>query len=191
MRICAGRLRGRKLAAPEGSDVRPTAERTRAAIFDRLLNGGLFERLTGRRTLERSCILDGFAGTGAMGLEALSQGGDRALFIEHDPAALAALRANIANAGVTDRARVIAADLLTIGPSPAAADLVLLDPPYGRNLLAPALQKLLEKGYLAEPAAIVAECGRTEPVTPPAGIETVDERRYGRARIVFLRRATP
>ena len=125
MRIVAGTWRGRALIAPPGAATRPTADRVRQALFDMLLHAPW----GGRESVEGARALDVFAGTGAFGLEALSRGAAHATFIEHDRAALAALRANIAACRAQDRCDVLAIDALAVPPGEAAS-LVFLDPPY-------------------------------------------------------------
>jgi 16S rRNA (guanine966-N2)-methyltransferase len=180
MRIVAGAFRGKVLAAPPGSATRPTADRVRQALFDMLWHAPW----AGRGSIEDARVLDVFAGTGALGLEALSRGAAHAIFVESDPAALAALRANIAACRVADRCTIEARDVLALRPGPAC-DLVFLDPPYGRDLVKLALSTLAAAGRLDPAALIVAELGRGDP-TPAFG-EVLAERAHGAARLVFLR----
>src|SRR4051812_29618443 len=126
MRIVAGIHRGRKLTAPAGATTRPTADRVRQALFDMLWHAPW----AGRAVIEDQAVLDAFAGTGALGLEALSRGAATAAFIEQDRAALAALRANIAACGEAARCQVVAADALRPPRALRPASLVFLDPPY-------------------------------------------------------------
>ena len=180
MRIVAGAWRGRALAAPPGQTTRPTADRVRQALFDMLTHAPW----AGRAALEDAVVLDGFAGTGALGLEALSRGAARATFIEADAAALKALRANIAACGAIDRAQVIPGDLLRIGPGEPAT-LVFLDPPYGRHLVPRALDRLRKVGRLAAAALVIAEIGRDE--TWMLQHNVLDERVHGAARVLVVR----
>jgi 16S rRNA (guanine966-N2)-methyltransferase len=179
MRIIAGAWRGRALAAPPGVETRPTAGRMRQAVFDMLVHAPW-----GRGRLEGAEVLDAFAGTGAFGLEALSRGAGRASFIEHNRAALAALRANVAACRAEGRSRVIAADA-TRPPRGAPHRLVFLDPPYGRGLVLAAALALREAGWIAPGALLVAELGRDEPA--PALGEILAERSHGAARISVWR----
>ena len=180
MRIVAGAWRGRILVAPPGQATRPTADRVRQALFDMLLHAPW----GGRPLIEDAVVLDAFAGTGAMGLEALSRGAARCVFIESDPAALRALRANIAACRAADRCRVVAADVLGVGGGEAAA-LAFLDPPYGQGLVPRAVAHLTSAGWLAPGALIVAETGREEGWLPGQGV--LAERIYGAARVVVYR----
>ena len=152
MRIIAGAWRGRKLIAPDGEGTRPTADRVRQALFDRLLHAAW----AGREAVEDAHVLDAFAGTGSLGLEALSRGAARAVFIEKDPAAIKALRLNVA---ATDgRGRVLAGDALRPPPGQLCT-LIFLDPPYGSGLIAPAVAALSRAGWIAPGALIIAELG--------------------------------
>ncbi len=175
IRIIGGRWRGRRLAAPADRAVRPTAERVREAGFNRLLHAGLVPPLAG------AAFLDVFAGTGAVGLEALSRGAASAGFIEHEPAALALLRANVGDAGA-----IHVRDALSPGPAPAAHDIAWLDPPWGSGLALPALAALGREGWLRPGALIVVESAYGEAADLPG---LIDSRRYGRAVLAFLRHA--
>ncbi len=176
-RIIGGAARGRKLLAPAGLATRPTAARARQALFDILLHAPW----AGKAFLAQARVLDVFAGTGAFGLEALSRGAVAATFIESAGPALAALRANVAAAGPA--ARVVAADALAPPPG-TPHDLVVLDPPYGLNLVQRALPALAQRGWIAPGAIIVAELGPGDEVSVPAPLA---ERRHGQARLVFWR----
>jgi 16S rRNA (guanine966-N2)-methyltransferase len=180
MRIVAGAFRGKVLAAPPGSATRPTADRVRQALFDMLWHAPW----AGRAVVENARVLDAFAGTGALGLEALSRGAAHAMFVENDPAALSALRANIAACRVADRCTIEARDVLALRPGPTCG-LVFLDPPYGKDLVPLTLSTLVGIGRLAPEALVVAELGRGDP-TPVFG-EILAERAHGAARLVFLR----
>jgi 16S rRNA (guanine966-N2)-methyltransferase len=183
MRIIAGRHRGRALTAPQGGTVRPTSDRAREALFDILAHG----RFADRPVFEDARVLDAFAGTGAFGLEALSRGAAQASFIEKDRTALAALRANVTALGEEKRAAILPGDACTPPPAAVAAGLAFLDPPYGEDLAAPALAALAARGWLAEGAVVVVEVAARQGFAPPDGFLLLEERRYGAARLVFLR----
>ncbi len=183
MRIIAGRWKGRALVAPPGLATRPTSDRARQAIFDQLWHAPW----AGRDMLEGATVLDGFAGTGAMGLEALSRGAARAFFMEQDRAALAALRANIAACKAGDACRVIAGDVTAPPLAAAPCTLVFLDPPYGKGLVPRALAALQTKGWIAPGALIIAETGRDEESAIPPGFEVLSTRDHGAARLSALR----
>ena len=176
MRIVAGAWRGRLLAAPAGAATRPTADRVRQALFDMLLHAPW----GGREALEGAAVLDAFAGTGALGLEALSRGAATATFIERDRAALAALRANIAACWAQARCTVLPADALRPPPG-AACRIVFLDPPYAQDALPRAVAALRDGGWLADRALIVGELGRDEALPDLGNLLT--ERAHGAARV--------
>jgi 16S rRNA (guanine966-N2)-methyltransferase len=178
VRIVAGLWRGRALAAPPGQATRPTADRVRQATFDMLLHAPWGGKLEG------TAVLDAFAGTGALGLEALSRSAATATFIERDRAALAVLRANIAACRAEPCCTVLAADA-TLPPPGRPHQLVFLDPPYGRELVVRALAALRAAGWLAPGALVVAETGRDE-MLPRLG-EALAERAHGAARITVWR----
>ena len=175
-RVIAGLWRGRKLAAPEGLETRPTGARARQAVFD-ILAHAQWCALRGAK------VLDVFAGTGAYGLEALSRGAAGATFFETAPAALRALRANIAACRAEDVARVVAGDVLAAPPG-SPHDLVFLDPPYGRDLVPQALKALGARGWIAPGAVIVAELGPDDALDLP---ELLAERAHGKARVKIWR----
>lgn len=184
MRIIAGTCRGRRLASLGKGDaaaqLRPTSDRVRESLFS-LLAAGHDDPVTGAR------VLDLFAGTGALGLEALSRGAEAADFVENGRVALGLLQQNIALCGMQDRARVIRRDARRPGPAPGAHDLVFLDPPYGRALGEAALAAALEGGWIAPGALIVWE--ESMPVLAPAPLRLLEQRRYGDTTLSILRHA--
>ncbi len=186
MRIVGGSLRGRRLAAPDGGAVRPTSERAREALFNRLDHGAFSD--DGASSVAGARVLDAFCGTGALGLEALSRGAAQAVFVDSDAAAVAAARRNIAALGVAGRATVVRADAACPPRPPFASDLAFLDAPYRSGLTAPALAALAAAGWLAPGALCIAEIAAKSPAAaPPGGFETLDGRSYGKARFSFLR----
>jgi len=203
MRIVAGAWRGRTLIAPPGQGTRPTADRVRQALFDMLMHA----EWGGRALIEGVAVLDVFAGTGALGLEALSRGAASACFIESDANALRALRANVAACKAEDRTEILACDVLqspgrtgpprragAASPTSAAADkerhggpasLVFLDPPYGQDLVHRALVRLQDAGRIRPGALIVAETAKDETWIPDQPL--LAERQHGAARILIFR----
>ncbi|MDD2876803.1 MAG: 16S rRNA (guanine(966)-N(2))-methyltransferase RsmD [Acidiphilium sp.] len=179
MRIIAGAWRGRTLTAPDGLTTRPTASRVRQALFDVLLHAPWAEG-----AVEGSAVLDVFAGSGALGLEALSRGADSATFIDNDRAASDAIRRNIAACKATDRATLVTADALAL-PQGKPHTLVFLDPPYGLDLIPRAIASLSKAGWIAPDALIAAEFGRTDLL--PETIMPLAERLHGAARLVIWR----
>ena len=173
--MIAGTLRGRPLLAPKGDATRPTADRTREALFSMLTSRlGSFEGLA---------VTDLFAGSGALGIEALSRGAGSCLFVEHDRPALDALRANLAALGL--RADVRAASVLALGPASKPFDLILMDPPYGTGAGAVALDRLARLGWTAPGTWISIETAKVEPVEV-AGFTIDAERVHGKAKLTLL-----
>lgn len=185
MRIVGGKHRGRRIAAPPGDTVRPTSERAREALFNILAHG----RFAPVPVFQDARVLDVFAGTGAFGLEALSRGARFAAFIEKDRQARETLAANIKALGEGSRTRLLAADATAPPRADGPYDLVFLDPPYRSGLAAPALDALSRAGWLADDALVVVELAARSEFEPPEGFMTLEERRYGAGRLVFLRRA--
>jgi 16S rRNA (guanine966-N2)-methyltransferase len=185
MRIVGGRHRGRRLVAPPGDQVRPTSDRAREALFNILSHGDF---AAAGSPIADANVLDAFAGTGALGIEALSRGAARAVFIETDRTALGALRRNLAALDEEDATDVIAGDATRPPRAPYAAALAFLDPPYRSGLAVPALTALAGMGWLAPHALVIVELAAKEPFSAPEGFAMIDERRYGAARLVFLRR---
>lgn len=183
MRIIGGQFRGTALAPVGDGDpkahLRPTSDRVREAIFNLLINGGYGDPITGAR------VLDLFAGTGALGIEALSRGASRVAFVDDGTAARALLRRNIEitrTMGVTD---VWRRDATRMGPNRGPAyDLVFLDPPYNKGLGEQALASCVEGGWLAPAALIVWEEGI--PPIAPAGFTQHDQRKYGDTVVTIL-----
>jgi len=182
MRIIAGRHRGRVLKAPDGEGTRPTADRVRQALFDMLWHAPW----GGRTVVQDQLVLDAFAGTGALGLEALSRGADHATFIERDRGALAVLRANITACKEDGHAAVLAADATKPPAARVACGLVFLDPPYGKDLVPQAVTALQAAGWIAPGALIVAEMGESETLDLP-GYEELARRSHGAASLHMLR----
>jgi 16S rRNA (guanine966-N2)-methyltransferase len=187
MRIVAGTFRGRRLVAPKGQSTRPTADRAREALFNVLEHAPWSPPFAGGR------VIDLFAGSGALGLEAISRGAAFCLFVEPSAAARATISGNAAALGVADRVGVDRRDAARLGPrvdrdGPPFV-LALLDPPYGLGLGEAALAQLAAGGWLAPGAVVVLERGARDPAPAPAGFAPLDERVWGAARVSFLRAA--
>jgi 16S rRNA (guanine966-N2)-methyltransferase len=181
VRVIAGQWRGRKLVAPAGDITRPTADRTRETLFSMLVSRlGSFEGLA---------VADLFAGSGALGLEALSRGAANCLFVEQDAAAIRALRQNIAALGAQQQSDVRAMSALALGQPAAPLDLILLDPPYGSGAGDVALDKLARLGWIG-PATWVSLETQAREAPQLKALETVAERQVGKARITLLRAAS-
>jgi 16S rRNA (guanine966-N2)-methyltransferase len=185
MRIVGGRHRGRRLLAPPGTSVRPTADRAREALFNILAHGHF---AGDGPPYADAAVLDAFAGTGAFGLEALSRGAAEAVFIERDRDALAALRRNIEALGETSRTHVVPGDATRPPRAALACVVAFLDPPYGSGFAGPALTALAASGWLTADALAIVEIAAGEAPPTANGFSLIDERVYGAARLIFLRR---
>jgi 16S rRNA (guanine966-N2)-methyltransferase len=179
MRIVAGSHRGRRIEAPADDRIRPTSDRIRESLFNML--GHRLGGFSGKR------VLDGFAGTGALGLEALSRGAAFAQFVDRDRDALALCRRNATALGLVQRAAFQLADMTLSPPGGDPFDLVLLDPPYGQGLAGKALETLSDAGRLEPGAVIVIEADRAQPEQIPPKFVIADSRDYGRTRITLVR----
>lgn len=177
MRIVAGQWRGRKLVSPEGMATRPTADRVRETLFNMLASRlGSFDELR---------IADLYAGTGALGLEALSRGAAFACFVERDPRALSAIAANLDALGAGERGRVLASSASKLPPS-QPFDLIFADPPYAPGSGSAVVRELLRAGWAAPGSWIAIETERGNSVDPQ-GCSLEAERDVGAARLTFLR----
>jgi len=185
IKVIGGRHRGRSIATPEGLTTRPTSNRARESLFNILMHADW--RDDGTSPLVEARVLDAFAGSGALGLEALSRGAAHATFLDNDATAIRLIGENLRKMGEAANAKVIRADATRPPPSREGCDLVFLDPPYRSGLAASALTALAEAGWLAPGAVATVELATTEDLEPPAGFESIDERRYGAAKIVILR----
>ena len=177
MRIIAGEWRGRKLTAPKGDSTRPTADRTRETLFSMLTSRlGTFEGLS---------VLDLFAGSGALGLEALSRGASQCLFVEQEADAVKAIRANIEALDARSRAQVQQGSVMSLGPAKIAHDLILLDPPYETGAGQVALDRMARLGWIGPATWIALETRKDEKIDVKA-LQTEAERVVGKAKITLL-----
>lgn len=180
MRVISGEWRGRKLLAPRNDTTRPTADRTRETLFSMLTSRvGSFEGLT---------VADLFAGSGALGIEALSRGAEQCLFAEQDRDALDILRKNLAAFGATPRADIRAGSVLALGPARRTYDLLLIDAPYDTGAGSVALDKLNRLGWIGPDSLISIETAEKEMVEI-AGFEIDATRKVGKAKLTLLRPA--
>jgi 16S rRNA (guanine966-N2)-methyltransferase len=180
MRVISGTLKGRRLRAPAGMATRPTADRIRESLFN-ILAGSIRNRR----------VLDLFAGTGALGIEAISRGAGSAVFVDQAKSALAAIRCNIRNLKLDDRTRVIhwniRKNLNCLLSEPQGFDLVFMDPPYETNTVAPAIVALISCGALAPEARVIIEHSVRETIEPCADtLALVDRRRFGKTLVSFM-----
>jgi len=174
MRVIAGAYRGRRLTPPRGDIARPTTDRVKEAMF-----GAIQFNIAGAN------VLDAFAGSGALGIEALSRGAAHVDFVEKEPACLKALEENL-KALRTANARIHRGDLLRLLPTLGPYDLMLLDPPYDKELYEPVLAAAHENSVLAEGAIVVAECRKSFDLSAPIGYNLTKRKNYGDISLVFL-----
>ena len=178
MRIIAGEWRGRKLVAPKGDFTRPTADRTRETLFSMLASRlGSFEGLS---------VLDLFAGSGALGLEALSRGAGHCLFVEQESEAVKTIRANIDTFDARTRTQVQQGSVMSLGPANAPHDLILLDPPYDTGAGQVALDRMARLGWIGPATWIALETRKDEDIEVKA-LEIEAERKVGKAKLTILR----
>lgn len=175
MRIIAGVAGGRRLKTPEGRDVRPTSDKVRGAIFN---------ALQARGAVEGAAALDVFCGSGALGLEALSRGAEHCTFIDNNKVSLALAKENAKALGF--EATFIFADAVKLKTAPKKFSLVFLDPPYNKNLVVPALEKLMTGGWVEDDAVCVVETEKGFKGIFPAAFHVLDEKIYGDTKVIFL-----
>ena len=183
MRVVAGRFKGRILQAPSGQNTRPTSQRTREALFNVLQHGNFGVELEGAR------ILDLFAGSGALGIEALSRGAEYCIFVDDALPARAALRHNIDALGLGGQSRIFRRDASRLNPAGAlgAFDIIFADPPYDRHLGEAALASVLKGGWLKPDGIFVLEERKTAEINLPEDVEVLDHRNHGEAQVLILR----
>jgi len=183
VRIVGGRLRGRTLASPASRDIRPTADRLRESVFN-ILTHAYGDPIGGAR------VLDLFAGTGALGIEAISRGAAFALFVDNGAEARALLRNNVEALALGGVTKVFRRDATNLGPAHPVEpfSLVFLDPPYGKGLAEKALVSLREGGWLTPGALVVVEEATAATFKAPEGFEELERRAYDDTEFVFLRR---
>jgi len=182
MRVVGGRLRGRNLAAPASREIRPTADRLRESLFNILVHA--YEN-----PVEDARVLDLFAGTGALGIEAISRGAGFALFVDNGAEARALLRNNVEALGLGGVTKVFRRDATNLGPAHPVEpfSLVFLDPPYGKGLAEKALASLRDGGWLTKEALLVVEEAKAATLTTPEGFVELERRAYDDTEFVFLK----
>ncbi len=182
MRVVGGRLRSRAIAGPKSDAVRPTGDRLREALFN-ILSHAYGDPVTGAR------VLDLFAGTGALGIEAISRGASHALFVDEGVEARALLRQNVETLGLGGVTRIFRRDASRLGPAHPLEpfDLVLADPPYGQGLAEKALASARDGGWLKPQALVVVEEAADAGFTAPEGFEELERRQYDDTELIFLR----
>lgn len=184
MRVIGGRFSGRALIAPKGRETRPTGDRARESLFNILAHRDDF-------SFEGARVIDLFAGSGALGFEALSRGAAFCLFVETDAAARGAIRDNVEALGLFGETRVHRRSATMLGPKPAGVgpsfNLAFLDPPYAKDLARSAMETLKSGGWLAKGALVVVEQGKDEAPVAVDGFAEIDRREYGAAQIGLYR----
>ncbi|MFD2261738.1 16S rRNA (guanine(966)-N(2))-methyltransferase RsmD [Lacibacterium aquatile] len=181
MRVVGGRWRGLTLDSLPGKDIRPTSDRAREALFNILAHAPFVPT-----SLQGANVLDLFCGTGALGIEAVSRGAASAILIDQD---LTAARANLKKVKEPQLFQAIQADAAKLPAAKAPVDFALLDPPYRKGLVGPALFSLVSQGWLKPGSLIVVETAADEALHPVEGLTLLDNRRYGAAMLWFLERA--
>jgi 16S rRNA (guanine966-N2)-methyltransferase len=184
MRVIGGEFKGRRLLVPRGGKIRPTSDRVREAIFDILGPVWTFQR-----------VLDLFAGTGSLGIEALSRGAPEAVFVEQGKGALTVLRGNLKALGLQSRAWVLSLavkrGIAVLGERGEAFDLIFMDPPYGKGLVAKTLEEIVQRGILTATGVVVTEHSPREEILPPLGLAPSQQRRYGDTALSFFQEGSP
>lgn len=178
MRVIAGELKGKRLFSVKGLRLRPTSDRVREAIFNILQ-----ERVKAKK------VLDLFAGTGALGIEALSRGAEKAIFVEHNSHILTALQRNIKECRLKKKSEVLPCDVYKgiriLASRGEVFDLIFIDPPYGRGLVNPTLKDLSQNSLVSPQGLIIAEHSLKENLSTPIPWELIDRRQYGTTSISF------
>jgi 16S rRNA (guanine966-N2)-methyltransferase len=184
VRVIGGEFKGRRLLVPSGGKVRPTSDRVREAIFDILGPGWNFQK-----------VLDLFAGTGSLGIEALSRGAPEAVFVEQGKGVLTVLRGNVKALGLKSRAWVlplaVKRGIAVLGERGEGFDLIFMDPPYGKGLVEKTLEEIARRGIITPSGVIVAEHSPREEILPPEGLILSQQRRYGDTAVSFFQEVSP
>ncbi len=189
MRIVGGEHKGKKLVLPEDKRIRPTADRTREALFNILAHGSEFRTENGPMPLGVK-VLDVFAGTGALGVEALSRGAAHVTFMDNHADSLKLIKQNLALIDAQRQASVFNRSGLNPGSAPAPVDLVMMDPPYNEDLAEPTLKALLENNWIGDNTIIAVELAAKQNLPEIAELEQIDTRKYGAAKLVILKKST-
>lgn len=181
MRIIGGEFRGRKLKTPDTADIRPTTGRLRESIFSAVDHriGSFYGKQ----------VADIFSGTGALGLEALSRGAEKATWVEKHSTGLSILKENIVLLNVEEKTKILRADARNLPKAAEPFDVIFMDPPYGRGLANPAMQSLLEKNWVGKTSLIVLECDKNEELEIPGELEIVKTLKQGFRRVHFIEAA--
>ena len=184
MRIIAGKHRGRNIMSVESKNVRPTTGKAREALFSILTSGRFLN--DGVSILEDATIVDICCGTGAVGLEALSRGAAKVIFIDKDPIPIQLVKDNLRHFGEEEQAKVLRIDALTLPLAQQRCHVAFIDPPYESGLSSAILKGLATRDWLIDGAVIICEVAKKESITPPEGYEVLSERNYGKTKVVIL-----
>ena len=181
MRVIGGEFKGRQLSVTKGRLIRPTSDRVREAIFDILGPTWTFRR-----------VLDLFAGTGSLGIEALSRGAEEAVFVEQGKGALTVLKENMKALGLQSRSWVLPLPtkkgIAVLGERGEVFDLIFMDPPYGKDVVGKTIEEIVRRGILAATGVIVAEHASRDRILPPLGLALSQQRRYGDTTVSFFQK---
>jgi 16S rRNA (guanine966-N2)-methyltransferase len=184
VRVIGGEFKGRKLSVSRGRQIRPSSDRVREAIFDILGPAWTFPR-----------VLDLFAGTGSLGIEALSRGAEEAVFVEQGKGALTVLKGNLKALGLKARSWVLPLSakkgIAVLGERGEVFDLIFMDPPYGKDMVGKTVDEIVRRGILAATGVIVAEHASRDRILPPLGLELSQQRRYGDTTVSFFHKGSP
>lgn len=183
MRIVAGEFKGRRLVSPSNKSVRPTSDRMRESLFNILAS-----KLGG--SLAGASVADLFAGTGALGLEALSRGAAHVTFVDLDPQSIDLVRQNVNLLGVNERTKILKTSATRLPYMDQPCDLLFLDPPYSKGLIAPTLASACQRGWIGHQSLIVIECAQGDLDRPENGFEILDERSQGESSLIFCQKNT-
>jgi 16S rRNA (guanine966-N2)-methyltransferase len=184
VRVIGGEFKGRKLSVSRGRQIRPSSDRVREAIFDILGPAWTFPR-----------VLDLFAGTGSLGIEALSRGAEEAVFVEQGKGALTVLKGNLKALGLKARSWVLPLSakkgIAVLGERGEVFDLIFMDPPYGKDMVGKTVDEIVRRGILAATGVIVAEHASRDRILPSLGLEPSQRRRYGDTTVSFFHKVSP
>ena len=184
MRIIAGKHRGRVIGRPPSMITRPTMDRVRESIFNMLTHSDIENKID---YIQDAMVLDAYAGSGALGLEALSRGAKYIYFFDKNTRALATVRENAWSMGEAETTKIMKADATKPPASSQPMDLILLDPPFGKNLVAICLPALLKAGWIDQNSLIVAEIATREQLNLPENFSIIREKIYGTAQVFFIK----
>jgi len=178
-RIIAGKFRGRRLDVPAGNAVRPTTDRMRERVFSMLMHGRYPD-------MKEARVADLFAGTGALGLEALSRGASHITFVEKSPGSVACIKANIAALDAANETLVMQKSTDALPAATKPYEFIFMDPPYHKGLVEPTLESLISANWLAKDGVIICELASDDALSLPTSLFIIDERSQGQQRVLFL-----